>query len=367
MKRVLCVVSSLNAGGAETFLMKVLRSIDKTEYMLDFIVNAQGVYDEEAIKLGSKIFCIPLRVKHPFGAFKQIVKIVKENDYQYFLKLCDTPIGVTDILAAKIGGAGRVSVRSCNASSNTSKKKELLFSVLRPLFNSLSDCKIAPSDLAAYYTFGKRTVEKGEVNRISNGVDLNVYSFDIEGRKKVRKEFNVDDNTILIGHIGRFNPQKNHPFLIDTFEKYHSINPNSQLILVGTGELFDEIKKMVCERNIKDAVIFTGIRKDIPNILSAMDLFLLPSFYEGMPNTVIEAQATGLNCIISDTITREANITGLVSYLSLNDISNWVRLISESVGSFRQNTMQAFLDNNYDINSSIKMFKSLVFGEVKED
>ena len=122
MKRVLCVVSSLNAGGAETFLMKVFRTIDRSKYMFDFIVSADGIYEEEVLELGGKIFKVSLRTKNPLKVFNEIRTIVKENQYHYFFKLADTPLaGLIDILAAKLGGAKWISVRSCNASTNSSK------------------------------------------------------------------------------------------------------------------------------------------------------------------------------------------------------------------------------------------------------
>lgn len=365
MKRVLCVVSSLNTGGAETFLMKVLRSIDKTKYILDFIVSAPGVYDDEVKQLGGTIYTVPLRTEYPIETFLEIRSIVKLNGYQYFLKLCDTPIGVTDLLAAKLGGANRISVRSCNASSNTSIKKELLYSFLRPLFNGLSDCKIAPSDLAAVYTFGKKTFQKGQVKKLKNGVDLKVFNFDENGRKYVRDEFSVSDKTVLVGHIGRFNQQKNHEFLLKVFAEYHLMNPDSKLLLVGTGELLEQTKEVVELHHLSDYVIFAGVRRDIPQVLSAIDVFLLPSFYEGMPNTVIEAQTTGLNCIVSDRVTREANVTGLVKYVPIDSPQKWCENILDcDIKQSRVNFFNDKLYNEYGIESTVDTFVSYVFEEM---
>lgn len=363
MKRVLCVVASMNAGGAETFLMKILRRIDKSEYMLDFIVSASGIYDEEIASLGGKIYTVPLRTKHPILTFCKIRNIVKANNYKFFLKLCDTPMGLFDLMAAKMGGATHISVRSCNASSNTSFYKEGLYSILRPIFNAFSDCKIAPSDLAAKYTFGEKCLKKGCVKKLNNGIDLAVYKYDAEARNKIRKEFAIGKSMVLLGHIGRFNQQKNHHFLINVFYEYHKRNPNSMLILVGTGELLEEIHNQIRELKIEKYVIFTGIRKDIPQILSALDFFLLPSFYEGLPNTVVEAQAVGVKCFISDTITTEANVTGKVSYLPINvgaDI--WADSLCEHTGKNYYIEREKLEDNGFGIDATIKKFIEYVFG-----
>lgn len=317
MKRLLCILSSLDAGGAETFMMKIFRSLPE-DYKIDFIVSAKsGFYEKEVIDLGGRIFRVPLRTKHPIKTFKAIYDVVKQNHYTHILKLCDTPIGLYDLLAAKLGGAKVLCVRSCNAGSFNSKLGRLVNDLLRPLLNFITDVKIAPSRLAAEFTFGKAEVEAGKVKFIHNGVDLDVYKYDEENRRKVRREFGIVDEQFVVGHIGRFNQQKNHKFLIEVFAEVLKQKPNALLMLVGDGEKKSEIKEQIKSFGIEESVIFTGIRSDVPALLSAMDVFVFPSFYEGMPNTVIEAQATGLPCVIADTITEEAGITSIVKRLSL--------------------------------------------------
>lgn len=364
MKRVLCVAASLNTGGAETFLMKVFRNIDKSKYIFDFIVCADGVYDEEVLQMGGKIYKIPLRTHSAMDAFRAIKKIVKENKYQYFLKLTDTPLAIFDILSAKMGGAKWISVRSCNAVVNSPKRREMIYSVIRPFFNACINCKIAPSDLAANYTFGAKQVKKGNVHFINNGVDLTIFQYDERNRKEIRDSFNLPDDSIVIGHVGRFNIQKNHKYLLKIFAEIHKQHPNSYLLLVGVGELSEEIQEIVSISNYKDFVIFAGMRKDVPKLLSAMDMLVLPSFFEGMPNVVIEAQATGLPCFISDTITKEADITGLVKYLSIEaEPIIWANEISASFSSVRKNTRFDFIKAGYDIDSVSNSLTQLLFQE----
>lgn len=366
MKRVLCVVSSMNAGGAETFLMKVFRTLDRTQYMFDFIVSADGIYDEEVIQLGGKIYKVSLRTKNPFKVYKEIKHIVKKNQYKYFFKLADTPLaGIIDLFAARLGGAKWIAVRSCNASTNSSFLKEAINSLLRPVFNAMINCKIAPSDLAACYTFGKRQVAKGNVHFVNNGVDLNIFQYDEKNRQEIRKEFSIPDDAILIGHVGRFTKQKNHEFLLKIFEEIHKINKKTYLLLVGTGELQEQILNIVNESSYNDFVIFAGLRRDVPKILSAFDLFLLPSFFEGMPNVVIEGQATGLPCLISDTITKEANITGLVHYLSLHlNSSDWATSALDLCDLDRKDTRELFVESGYDIESVSKKLTTLLFQDI---
>ncbi|MFR4582438.1 glycosyltransferase family 1 protein [Clostridium cadaveris] len=362
MKRLLCIVSSLDTGGAETFMMKVFRSMP-SNYKLDFIVSTKdGFYEKEVISLGGKIYRVPLRTKHPFKTFIKINKIVKNNKYNYILKLCDTPIGYFDLFAAKIGGSNRICVRSCNSSSSESKIKRVINNLLRPMFNNIIDVKIAPSILAAEYTFGKKQVENGNVNFLHNAVDLQVYKYTEEGRNKIRKEFNLESEQLVIGHIGRFNYQKNHMFLLSIFAEIQKENKNSVLMLVGTGEKKDELIYNIEKLGLRKSVIFTGVRSDIPDLLSAMDIFVFPSYFEGMPNTIIEAQATGLPCILSDTITKEAKITEIIKYLSLEETAQvWAKEALKLSKLKRKNMKEEFEKAHYDIQSTVSEFIKLIF------
>ncbi len=364
MKRLLCIVSSLNTGGAETFLMKLYRTFDTNKYQMDFVVNEPGVYDEEVTNRGGRIFSIPLRTQHPFSSFKALQLVIKRNNYRYVLKLCDTPIGITDLAAAKMGGATRVGVRSCNAGSNSSKAKEIAMEIIRPLFNRLCDYKIAPSKLAAEYTFGQKEASKN-VYYVHNAINLKEYAFDEQQRQAIRKEFGIN-NEIVIGHVGRFSRQKNHEYLIKIFSEILKKRDDAVLMLVGDGELKDHIIDIVKENGIDNKIFFTGVRSDIPALLSAMDVFCFPSFYEGMPNTIIEAQANGLNCIISDTITRECNLTGLVDFLSLSSSPEyWADAITQKPGRYCHDDeiRYDFTQKGYNIEGVVKQFTSIVFGE----
>lgn len=361
MKRLLCIVDSMNTGGAETFLMKLYRALDRNQYQMDFIVSANGFYDEEIIKMGGKIFSIPMRTKHFFCAMKSIKNIVKQYNYSHILKLGSTPIVVFDLIAAKLGGAKRLAVRSCNADAEENLLYRIANIILKPIFLNLTDVKIAPSDLAAEFTFGKKAVEEGHVFFLHNAIDLDLFKYDENIRSKYISDFNTYGKCVY-GHIGRFSNQKNHSFLIDVFKEICNYDSNSILLLVGTGELENEIKNKVKQLQLDDKVIFLGVRKDIPQLLSLMDVFVFPSLYEGMPNTVVEAQATGLHCIVSDTITKQANFTGLVKYLSLsNSVLDWAHecLVAEKN---RIDTHDLFVENRYTINNVVLDFVNCIYG-----
>ncbi len=361
VKRLLCIVSSMDTGGAETFLMKIYRGLDRTKYQMDFIVSADGFYDNEILNLGGRIHKIPLRTQEPLTVFKEIKKIVKQNKYEVALKLGNTPLCVVDLIAAKMGGVKKCAMRSCNALTNLSFKQKLSDAIFRPILNMLTSVKLAPSDLAAIYTFGEKKFQNNEVCILHNGVDLGVFHYDTDARKKIREEFSFEDN-LVVGHVGRFSKQKNHKFLLPVFAEIKKKNKSAKLLLVGTGELESQISTQAQELGILDDIVFAGVRSDVPALLSAMDVFVLTSLYEGMPNTIIEAQATGLPCIISDTITRQANITGLVSYLPLNqNVEDWADKALLASAQVRKDTTNDFLEAKYDIGSVRELFVQLLY------
>ncbi len=365
MKRLLCIISGMNTGGAETFLMKLYRTMDKSMYQMDFCLQDEnkGYYEAEIVELGGKIYRIPSK-SDSIKAFKNgLSKIIKENKYNHVLRITSNAMGFLDLKIAKDAGAKMCIARSSNSSDGDGIKMLIAHRLGRLLFSKYVNVKLAPSDLAAIYTFGEKAYKKGEVQILHNAVDVKAYAFSSEYRHEIRSSLRLDDNSILVGHVGRFSKQKNHRFLVDIFKSVSTMDLSAKLLLVGTGPLEDEIRQYVDESGLNGKVFFMGIRSDINKILSAMDIFIFPSFYEGMPNTIIEAQANGLPCIIADTITREANITGLVKYLSLeSNADKWSKIALSSVSNLRMNTEQCFIENGYDICTVTQTFLRLVFG-----
>lgn len=365
IKRLLCIVSAMNAGGAETFLMKLYRRLDKEKYQMDFCVSdfKKGFYDDEIQTLGGKVYVIPCKSNSITAFKKSLSDIVKKNHYQYVMRIASNAMGFYDLKVAKQNGTRRCIARSSNSSDGEKLIIKAAHLVGRLLFSRYVDVKLAPSDLAARYTFGKKDYESGNVSILQNAVDLQQYCYLEQNRKQIRKEFEIEENALVIGHIGRFSEQKNHAFLIDVFREIQSTCKNARLLLVGTGERIGQIRSRVQKYRLQDQVIFAGVRGDIPKLLSAMDVLLLPSFYEGMPNAVIEAQATGLQCVVADTITRDANITGLVRYLPLGDAKYWADAAILEAHKKRTDQTKAFLENHYDIDSACQQFVDLIFGD----
>lgn len=363
MKRLLCVLSGMNVGGAETFLMKIFRSLDREKYSLDFCVNVKdNFYASEIEKLGGKIYVIPPKSQNLKEFRKGLYDVVANGKYEYVLRVTSSAMGFMDLKIAKKAGARVCAARSSNSGDGKGLKAKVAHIAGRLLYGRYVDVKLAPSDLAAKHTFGKRAYKNGEVAIVRNGVDTSVYAYDAQARKKIRAEFGVSDDAFVVGHIGRFSAQKNHEFLLDIFKEVKNIRPDAVLMLVGKGELEKSVREKAERAGVGDSVIFTGVRSDVPSLLSAFDAFAFPSFYEGMPNTVIEAQATGLKCVISDAITREADITGLVAYKSLGDApEEWAKELLKDYGA-RQSQKDKFRAAGYDVSSACDDFVRTVFG-----
>lgn len=365
-KRVLCILASMNAGGAETFLMKIYRAIDRENYQIDFCINEKEecFYEKEIRQLGGQIYRIPSKSESFPGFFTGLKKLVADQHYQYVLRITSNGMGLLDLAIAKKAGAERCIARSSNSSDGNGMKSKVLNVMGRVLFSRAVDVKVAPSRLAAEYTFGQRAVQDGKVHELKNGLDLEAFRYEEEWRRSIREEFGIDKKTLVVGHVGRFNEQKNHEFLLDVFIALLKRREDCKLLLVGNGVLEDKIRAKTIANGIEDKVIFAGLRSDVPQLLSAMDLFLFPSFYEGMPNTVIEAQATGLSCVISDTITSEAKILDTLQFASLQESpEEWAEHLMDAKRMDRTEVKEKLKSSGYDIDSCKERFTKLIFGE----
>ena len=366
MKRLLCIVSSMGFGGAETFLMKIYRNLDKSKYQMDFIVSSSrpGHYDNEIKSMGGKMFYVPPKSKGVFKSFFGIQKVVKDNRYSSVLRMSDNAASVIDILAAKIGGATTLGVRSTNSKTpNDNFKEKLAHLIFKPLMKILPNIKIANSSEGAKFMFGEKCLINGKAKIFPNSLDVQAYGYDEKERLSVRNEFGILNNDILIGHIGRFTKQKNHRFLIRVFTNLIDKNDRYKLMLVGEGPLENDIKLMVeNDDKLRNKVIFAELRSDIPSILSSFDVLVFPSLYEGMPNVVIEAQASGLPCVISKSITKEVVLAPNIYMLSTNDDpESWASFISHLSLDRNKDAFTCLKSAGYDISDACEKFINLFY------
>lgn len=325
MKKILIDGMTKNTGGVEKFIYTLYTMI-KDSYQVDFMtVDKEISYEEEFLKDGCNIYRITPRYVS-LKAFQNDIQKVYENGNYDILWLNKTTLSSIDSLKA----AKRNHVKTIICHSHASENLGNLFTLMmhkhnRRSVNKYVDYKVACSENAANWFFGKNIED---VKIFQNAVDIAKYEPVQEIREQKRKEMNLE-NKFVIGHIGRFSEEKNHKFILDVFAEVEK-QVDAQLLLCGDGELIDEIRKYAESKGIKDKVSFLGIRKDIPEILQAVDLVLFPSLFEGLPFALVEAQAAGVPCVVSDTVSREAKLTDLMQFLSLDDdVKIWAEKILE--------------------------------------
>lgn len=359
MIRVLHVLHSLNAGGAETFVMNLYRKIDREKIQFDFIICdvRDSMFEKEVLDLGGKIYNLPAfsgtNYTHVLREWKTFFLTHKE--YKILHSHIRSYASLFIPIAKK---CGLVTIIHSHSTSNGSGIKAIGKSILQLPLRYQADYFLSCSTEAGEWLFGKRVVASKKHFIVKNAIDMEKYSFNYDVREKTRKSLNLGEKTVL-GHVGGFRDPKNHGFLIDVFNEYHAINHDSILVLVGDGELKNNIENQVKQYHIGDSVIFTGSRNDVPDLLQAFDYFIFPSKWEGLPVTVIEAQASGLHCLISDAITNEVKISPLVKSLSIDKGTKlWVdNIFSTPVerSDYTQKIREAGFDMN-DLSKSMTHF-----------
>ncbi|MDQ0217495.1 glycosyltransferase family 1 protein [Peribacillus cavernae] len=325
--RILHVVVNMNRGGAETLIMNLYRNIDRSKVQFDFLTCKEGVFDQEIISMGGKIHRIPYvtEVGHT-GYIKKLDQFFQTNaDYKIIHSHMDKMSGFILRAAKKVGIPVRI------AHSHSTKSEGGAVSNLYKWFagNNIKHYAThlyACSNAAAKWLF-KDKEDKAFI--LKNGIECNKFQFSLDVRNQVRNELKLDEESMLIGHVGRFSHPKNHLFLLEVFAQLIEVQPNATLILVGEGALKEKIEEKIKGLHLEENVKLLGIREDIHLLLQAFDVFVFPSLYEGLPVTLIEAQGAGLPCLISDTITEEADMgIGLVKSLPLTDKMLWAENIS---------------------------------------
>lgn len=349
MVRILCIVDSMDTGGAETFLMKIYREIAKKNYQMDFIVttNHKGIHEDEINILGGHLYKIPPKTQNPFKSFISINRIVKNNQYKHVLRISRNTLSSLDLFSAKLGGAKYLALRSNNTVNDGGVFTRLLHKLFMPLSNLICNIKIAPSKNSGIYMFGIRQMKKVKI--LNNGIDFDLYQFNKKTRTEIRTSLNLNDD-FLIGHIGRFEEQKNHKFLLELFKIYQKNEKNAKLLLIGKGNLENSILNYATKIGVRNRLIHIRETTEINKYLMAMDLYLFPSFYEGLPNTVIEAQAAGLYCLVSDTITKEVQISNNIRFINIKNYDSWINAIKlVKLTNHCSENHKSDLDSSYSI------------------
>ena len=351
-------------GGIESLWLNYFRYIDKTKFEFDFLVeNESKLINREQIEaMGGRVVIIP-SYKKPIKYIKELTKIFKNNKYDIVHSNMNT-LSVFTLKAAKKAGVAIRIAHSHSTSNRREWKKNILKNILRPLSKKYSTHYFTCSELAGRYLFGHKTYERGKVVIINNAIELDKFKMNNEYRVDIRNMYNISESTIVLGNVGRIGSQKNQGFLIDVFNQYKKINNNSKLLILGDGPLLNDLKEKVKNINIEKDVIFAGVHSDVFKFYSAMDVFCMPSLYEGLPVVGIEAQANGLPVIFSDTITNEVCVNENCKFLSLkNEPHKWSLCVNELIQMGRNNKFQSEI---YDIVFQTKRLEEIYIKIVNE-
>jgi glycosyltransferase EpsF len=347
-ERIAQVIGCNLKGGVEQIVFEYYRFIDKSKFQFDFISDEDSPYEipEYLLSLGCKVIKIP-PYRKPLKYINTLKQVFSTNKYRIVHSHMNT-LSVFTLFAAKSAG---VPIRIAHSHSTAGKgefKRNILKYILRPFSKIYPTHCCACSEYAGRWLFGNRYFEKGKVTVIRNAIDTEKFTFHPEIRNRVRNSFGIE-HKFVIGHVGRFMKQKNHDFLIDVFAELHKCCPESILMLVGDGELREKMQAKVKKLGLTDAVLFLGIREDVDQLYQAMDVFILPSLYEGLPVVGVEVQCVGLPCIFSDRVTREAKLNDQVPFLPITDVNKWVTCILEYFPTTERKIDTTLIQNNYSV------------------
>lgn len=360
MIRILHVVDSMNRAGQETFIMNVYRNIDRSKFQFDFIQfqNQKADYDDEILALGGRIYHARPKGKDLRQAMQDIKRIVAEGDYKIVHRHFSNASMFFELFAARRGGASCLIAHSHNSSSNNKRLHRLL---RWPLYK-LADWRLACAEDAGLWMYGDRAFQI-----IPNGIDAEAFMYSEAASKRIREELGIRDDQLIFGHVGRFSEVKNHSFIMEIFKEIVTEVPDAQLILVGDGPLKPAMEQWTDLHQLKSQVHFLGVRSDIAAIMSAMDCFLMPSLYEGLPVTLVEAQSAGLACLIADTITTDIKLTPCVEFLNLQESARvWAVQAIEMAIWPRIDTTEAIQKSGYDIRDVARSLETLYSDEVEK-
>lgn len=360
MKRILFISQYLNRNGTEAFMMNVFRGIDRDRFAIDFLLYSwnETDYSKEVEASGCKVWRVPCRKESPYMWHKSLNSFFKKHAKEYYaIHFCGNSL--TSIAPIYYAYKYGVPVRIVHAhnSSASGMHNRILHKLKCNYVKCISTHHFACSTLAAKWFFGN---SKNSVI-IKNGIDTNRFQFNIDSRRRMRSMLSIDDKTKVIGHVGRFVHEKNHRMIVNIFNEYNKTNVDCVLLLVGIGPLMDEVKKQASELGITDKILFLGERNDVNDIMQAMDIFLMPSYFEGLPFVLIEAECSGLPCVISDVINKDISITPNVTFLSLNETPKyWAGIINDKLKSYERTDCSRFITKaGYSISDTINYLEQI--------
>ena len=352
MIRILHVLPRLRRGGSQALVMNLYRHIDKTKYQFDFIIftNDKDDYYDEILSLGGKVFHFhKFNGKNFFSIRKEWENFFRAHPEYRILHSHVRSFASIYIPVAKKNGVKTI-IHS-HSTSNGHGFKGFIKSILEFPLRFQADYLMACSKEAGIWLFGKKAISKENYLFLPNAIDLKKFAFNYEKRLEVRKKLHIPLDSVVIGHVGGIEKPKNHVFLLSVFKKIMEFNKNSFLLLVGDGTLQKHIENLAVELNVSDKVLFLGNQASVYDFYSAFDILVFPSLWEGLPVTLVEAQASGLKCLVSNKITKDVLISDCLEYKSLKESPlSWAKRTIEILDENKHKDRHVFMKfGNYDL------------------
>ena len=323
MIRILQMIGSLNVGGSQTMILNIYRNIDRSLLQFDFVLDHpdETYFAEDVKALGARIYTMPVFRGTNAGEIRRDWNNFFYTHPDYTVLHSHVRSYASLYLPVARQHGVKTIIHSHNTSNGSGMTAVVKNALQRPLRDQ-ADILMACSTEAGRWLYGEKACRSDRYVFMPNAVDTERFRPDEARRRAARRELGLDGRWV-IGHVGRFNEQKNHGFLLEAFKLVHDKNPRAALLLVGEGPLQLDTARRAVELGVADDVIMTGNRNDVPELLNAMDVFCFPSLWEGLPVTLIEAQAAGLPCLISDTISTDVDVSPLVKRLAPENAEIW--------------------------------------------
>ncbi len=369
MVRVLHYVGRMNRGGMESFIMSLYRKMDRETIQFDFAVHGEnaGEFEEEILTMGGHFYYFPHMRKNPLKYRKAWRNFWKKNKNRYTAFHMHTN-SLANLIALEEAYRAEIPVRILHSHSSMANKGRLQW--LNDFLHKRHQTRIPRlathlftcSDKAAKWLFGGMKAGGLSVRQINNGVDTQRFCYDEEKRWKIRNSYGFTDANKVIGHVGSFIPVKNHQFLVDIIEKAYRQDSSVRGLLIGAGKLLEEMKELVRQKGLDQVIFFPGSCDHIEEFLSAMDIFVMPSLYEGLPVSLVEVQANGLPALVSDSITKDVKLRDNLQYLALSESAEiWSKkaLLMIKFGE-RDTDITPVIEHGFDMKDTAAIYERIV-------
>lgn len=355
-KRVLHIINGIGTGGIEKFILSMLDEVSEGDIIFDFLLRKDACSCRERIEAcGGEVYILKHRFDQIWKRRKELKDFFKEHtDYDAVHIQVISIKYAMELPVVRNAGIKNIILHSHSSDCNTSRERRLHY-MHRFLFGGIPTKRLACSDKAGNWMFGNQSF-----HIIKNGVDTEKFTYTHEKRRKIREELGIGNQTV-IGHVGRMSPEKNQRFVIEVFQEYHKKHPQSVLLLLGDGKNREEVQQMVNNSPVRRHIMLLGVRDNIDEWMCAMDFFLLPSLREGFPITLVEAQSTGLFCLVSDTVTKQVQVTDLVQFDTVSGSpESWAQALENFDRKLpRETYSEVMRKSGYDIHDVAKGMISL--------